>query len=236
MRDGHLVVSVHDVSSATLGEAGTAIERLDRLGARPLVIHVIPSPPSGALAELVRRERRRGSQIVLHGLTHRAAGALRGPALLRLRAQVFAGGAAEMLTVERTDLVERLRRGRALLSEMGADVDAFCAPGWLSPPGIAAAMRTAGLRYQVGMWSVTDVVTARVRWTLPLGYMGVGGIHEDLIALLGGLTLVARPVAPTIAGFLHPHGVATSRAATRTLYQIARLLEERRPATYGDVL
>ncbi|MDE3192928.1 MAG: DUF2334 domain-containing protein [Chloroflexota bacterium] len=235
MRDGRVVVSVYDVSSSTLEDSRWIIERLDRLGARPLVVHVIPSPPSAALADLVRAERQRGSQIALHGVTHRAEGAARGPVLVRARAALFAGGGAEMLTVDPSRLADHLRRGRALLAELGADSDAFCAPGWLSPPGVAAALRAAGLRYQVGMWTVTDVVAERVVWTMPLGYMGVGGVHEGIVTAISGFTLAVRRHVPVVAAFLHPQGASSSRAAARTLDAIRRLLTERRPATYAEV-
>ncbi len=235
MRDGRVVASVHDVAASTLEESRWLIERLSSLGARPLVIKVIPSPPSAALGDLVREEQRRGSQIVLHGLTHRADGAPRGALALRIRAALFAPGVAEMLDLDGDALAARVRAGRELLRDTGVHVDAFCAPGWLAPRGMEAALRAEGFRYHIGMATVTDLRSGRVRWVPPLGYMGAGELQEDLIAMLGVLTLAARPLLPAVKVFVHPQGARTSRAAARALDTIAQLLRERRPATYAEI-
>lgn len=233
MRDGLVVVSVHDVMSATLDDARWLLGQFDRLGARPRVLKVVPSPPSDALADLIRAEAAAGSEIVLHGLTHRAAGPLRGPLALRMRGALFAAEAAELLAVAPDDLEDRIVRARDLLARMGVAPLSFCAPGWLSPSGLRPALRSAGFRYEVTMASVVDLTSGVVTRTAPLGYMGAGGRNEVLVALGGGLTLALEPRLPVVKVFLHPQGARSSVAARRVLAALERLLARRRPATYA---
>ncbi|HEX5396787.1 MAG TPA: DUF2334 domain-containing protein, partial [Candidatus Limnocylindria bacterium] len=87
-----LVVSVHDVAPSTLPDVQWLLERLDALGVRPRALNVIPREADNgdirdcpALVALLRREAAAGSEIVLHGYSHRAAGPLRGGFGSRLR-------------------------------------------------------------------------------------------------------------------------------------------------------
>ncbi|OGN87995.1 MAG: hypothetical protein A2X23_07500 [Chloroflexi bacterium GWC2_73_18] len=238
-----LVVSVHDVASSTLAEVRWLLGRLDALGVTPRVLKVIPREDGRAdirrdpaVGALLRAEAARGSEIVLHGCTHRLAGPPRGDPLLRARARLFAPGVAEFLGLEADEMRARLTAGRAILRELGVETGGFCAPGWLGGPGLRPILAELGFRYDLGMLGIWDVERGRTLRVPSLGYMGAGGAYERAVAVAGGLTLLANSGAPALRLFLHPQGAPDSAACRRSLRVLGRLLRGRRPVTYGELL
>ncbi|HEX5504831.1 MAG TPA: DUF2334 domain-containing protein, partial [Thermomicrobiales bacterium] len=235
--------SIHDVMPAYAAELRRLLADLDAIGARPRVLKVVPhaadgGPLAGApgLVALLRAEVRAGSEVVLHGYAHRAAGPYRGPWPARWRARLFAGDAAEFLTLDRAALAARLEDGRRELRDLGFDPRGFCAPSWLASPELAATLRGLDFRYSVGLAALHDLRCGRRRWLPWAGYMGAGPRQERLIHLVGAALLAATPRAPVVKVFLHPQGVPDAAAYGRTLRLLARLVREREPVTYGQLL
>ena len=93
-----VVVSVHDIASPLTSEVCHLLAALDAIGARPRVLKVVPNADGTrdlrddpALVRVLAAEVAAGSEVVLHGYTHRVAGPLRGPWSTCLRARHFAG-------------------------------------------------------------------------------------------------------------------------------------------------
>lgn len=242
-RGGRLIVSIHDVMPAYTRELRRLLADLDAVGARPRVLKVVPhaaegGPLAGApeLVELLCAEVCAGSEVVLHGYSHRAAGPYRGPWAARSRARLFAGDAAEFLALDRAALAARLEDGRRELRDLGFDPRGFCAPSWLAPPDIAATLRGLDFDYYVGLAALDDLRRGRRRWLPWAGYMGAGPRQERLMGLVGAALLSATPRAPGVKVFLHPQGVPGAPAYRRTLRLLARLVREREPVTYGHLL
>jgi len=238
-----LIVSIHDVAPAFGDEVQQLLGSLDAIGARPRVLKVVPHSPSGpllheapALVRLLQEETRAGSEMVLHGYTHRASGPFQGSWLTRARGRLFAGSAAEFLTVDSREAAARLEAGRAALRALGIDVQGFCAPGWMAPPWIYASLRRLGFRYYVGMNTVLDVQRGRARWLPWAGYMGAPPWHERLIWLGSAVQMAVAPRFPAIKVFLHPQQARSSGDCQRVLRLLARLVRERRPTTYAALL
>jgi predicted deacetylase len=237
-----LVVSVHDISAATEAQVRAILADLDALGARPRVLKVVPRPPgfptldqAPGLVALLRDEAEHGSEIVLHGYTHRAAGPYCGPWELRARARLFAGSSAEFASLPPSEMTRRLAFGRQALLRQGLDVEAFCAPAWLAPPGIRPLLRELGFRRYVGMASVVDLARGRERWTPWIGHVGAGAWQERLVRLGGVLALAASTGTP-VKVFFHPDGAPTSPAYRSALRVLPALLHRRRATTYAELL
>ncbi len=237
-----IVVAVHDVCPARASEIAWLLERLDALGARPRVLKVIPASPDGALldhpafVDLLRAEAAAGSEIIQHGYTHRALGSLRGPLLTRARGWLFARHDAELLSLDQDTLGERIAAGRRVLRAAGLEVQGFCAPGWLSPPGLPNVLRQLGFRYFVGMSALIRLDSDRRRWLPWFGYVGADPFQERLVGLGGRLFLAVGARAPAVKVFLHPRQAPTSGACRASLDRLARLLRGRQPTTYADLL
>jgi uncharacterized protein len=240
-----LIVAVHDVAPSTLGQVRWLLSRLDDEGIRPRVLKVVPGQleasdeARGELAALVSAEARAGSEIVLHGWTHRAEAPYRAGAADRLRARLFAGRAAEFLALDRPQMGDRLRAGRDWLMSVGQRPLGFCAPAWLWAPELPDAARAAGFRYLVGLRGLIDLRSNGRISLPPVGYIGAGA-GQEAAWWLGELT-VWRPWAALQRGparryVLHPQGAARSRACARVLREIGRMAKRHRAGTYAQLL
>lgn len=240
-----LIVAVHDVAPSTLSEVRWLLSRLDEMGVRPRVLKVVPGEPGitdegrGELAALVGAEAAAGSEIVLHGWTHRAAGTYRGSLADRLRARLFAGDAAEFLALQPDGMRTRLADGRAWLAGIGLDATGFCAPGWLWTPELPAAAREAGFRYLVGLRGLIDLRDGGRIDLAPIGFMG--GTASAQAAWRLGEVLIWRPMAALRRDrprrfFIHPQGAPRSRACARVLREIGRAARTHRSITFSELL
>lgn len=238
-----MVVSVHDVAPSSARDVRWLLDRLDEIGVAPRVLKAIPLEGGtdrlerdAALVDLLQRESAAGSEIVLHGFTHRASGRLRGSAASRLRARLSAGDSAEFLTLAPTQAAERVAAGRAVLDRIGLDAAGFCAPGWLSTPELDGVLAAAGFRYLLTFASLRDLRTGRARSIPALGYMGAGRAQEGLVGIERRLLLAGRRAFPVLRVFLHPSGARQAPACRATLRALEALRRERRPVTYADLL
>uniref|UniRef100_A0A831TI17 DUF2334 domain-containing protein n=1 Tax=Thermorudis peleae TaxID=1382356 RepID=A0A831TI17_9BACT len=238
-----VIVSIHDVAPANLVEVRWLLGRLDELGARPRSLLVIPSDRGEGdlgrfpeLVETLQAEVRSGSEIVLHGFTHRREGPWRGSLATRVRAAAFAREDAEFASLAWPDQRARLQAGRQLLRDLGFEVSGVCPPAWLSTPELPDLLRELSFSYLVEMLWVHDLRSRR-RIAVPwLGYLGAGPVNETLVWAGAALLRPWRAHAPAVSVFLHPQGASRSPACARVLRELAQLLRERRPVTYGELL
>lgn len=243
MLSRRLVVSVHDVAPSTVQATRRLLAALDGVGARPRVLKVVPNErgrgdvrPGDDLAQLLRAERAAGSEVVLHGYTHQVAGRLRGPWIERVRARLFVPTGAEFLSLDAGEMASRLERGRGALRGVGVEASGFCPPGWVATAEVLPVLRTLGFRYYVGMASVRDLRSGDRVATPWIGYVGAGGIQEVLVGLGNAAAAGASRWSPVIKVFLHPQGAPDAPACRRVLRSLARLVDTRRPVTFGDLL
>jgi predicted deacetylase len=242
-RERAVIVSVHDVAPANLAGFRWLLGRLDELNVQPRSLLVIPCEGGQddlrhcpELVDLLHEEVRRGSEIVLHGYTHQRAGPWRGSLATRVRAALFAREAAEFASLSWPDQRARLLAGRQLLHELGFEVRGFCPPAWLSTPDLPDLLRELGFRYLVEMLWVHDLKFCRRLPTPWLGYLGSRPLDERLVQVGAALLHPWRERAAAVSVFLHPQGAAGSPACARVLRELARLLSERKPVTYGELL
>jgi predicted deacetylase len=238
-----LVVSIHDVMPDYTDEIRLLLAHLDALDVRPRVLKVVPNAggcgpiaATSPLARLLRDERRAGSEVVLHGYTHQVSGPFRGAWPVRCRARLFVADAGEFLTLDDAQMAARLAAGQRALAALDIAPAGFCAPGWLAPRTILAALRRQDFRYYVGMNALYDLRADRRRWLPWAGYMGGGAWHERLVYLGGAVQLAVSPAAPAVKVFLHPQHIRESEDYVRVLRLLARLVRERQPITYGRLL
>lgn len=238
MIERRLVVAVHDVSPETLVETRFLLGALDRMGIRPRVLKVIPEHllDCAPLGDLLRAEQDMGSEIVQHGFSHRQAGPLRGPLQRRLRAALFAGNAAEFLSLSAEETASRLADGREILLGAGLRVTGFCAPGWLAATDLHPILRQAGFLYDVLMTGVVDLASSRRIWTDWIGYMGASSMQERLVGIADAINRAAAPLFTALKVFIHPQGASQSVACHRILEGLPVLERGRTLVTYGQLV
>ncbi|GBD30121.1 hypothetical protein HRbin32_01221 [bacterium HR32] len=238
---GCIVVSVHDVAPPNLAAVRTLLSLLDRLGVRPRVLKVVPNfagrwplAESPELVRLLQAEVRSGSEVVLHGYTHRTAGSLQARWPTRLRARWFAAQDAEFLSLSPDEAERRLRAGLEQLRTVGLQAEGFCAPGWLAPAWLGPLLRALGFGYHVTMGSVHDLATGRRLLAPWFGSVGTGGLHEFLVHVGGTLGAgAARTPYPLVKVFFHPQ---SPRTWGPQLARLRRALRTRQVTTYRALL
>ncbi len=241
--DRRVLVAVHDVAPEWVEEVRWLLARLDELRARPRCLFVIPNHRGTqdvrqhrGLIETLRSEVGAGSEVVLHGYTHRTGGPPVGSAATRARALAFARDAAEFATIGVEEQRQRLSRGVRALQELGLDISTFCPPGWLHTPELPGLLREARIRGLVEMLWLMDAEREErlmVPWT---GYVGAGGVNEGLAALGSALLSPLRARSRAVTVFLHPQRARSSAACARALRILERMLRDRRPVTYRELL
>jgi len=236
-----VVVSLHDCAPPHLDGLRALLRALDGLGAFPRVLKVVPNyagsrrlRESPELVQLLRVEVAAGSELVLHGYTHRTAGPFSGGPAARVRARWFAPQDAEFLSLSPEEAESRLRAGLEELAACGLKAAGFCAPAWLAPPWTVDLLRRLGFRYHVTMGSVHDLATDRRVPTPWFGAVGAGGVHE-LLVHLGGFAgaWLSRTGYPVVKAFFHPQRPETWGPQ---LARLRRALRGRRCVTYAGLL
>lgn len=232
-----LVVSIHDVRTSTLAHVRALCAALDALGARPRVLHVVPEriADDPALIAFLHAEQDVGTELALHGYTHRAEGRLGGPLLMRARAGLFAPRDAEFLTLGADEMRSRIERGRDELAALGLHTRVFTPPAWLWTADLVPALRALGYAGLVGMAALHDLRSGRRIGTPWDGVIGADAAQERLARIPALAFAALEPRLPLFTVFLHPAPLAHPATAA-LLARLPRYLHGRRAATYSELL
>ena len=237
------MVAVHDVASSTADDVRWLLGRLDAAGIDRRVLKVVPRwkgtddlRRDEALAALLREQAARGSEIVLHGLTHALDEFPQGAWHQRWRVRLFAPRDAEFMGFGPDEMRRRLEAGLADLRAVGLDATGFCPPAWIAPRALDTEAAAVGLRYVVRVASVRDVALERSHRWPAIGYMGVSVAQERMYELQRETTIRSPRQPRVLRVYLHPQGARESAACGRTLRRLQRLGEARRPVTYAQAL
>ena len=239
-----LLVSVHDVAPVFESEIDRLIERVGAAcGPLPPALLVVPhhwaSSPivhGSAFAAKLRRWSDAGSEIFLHGWTHRDESD-HGGRLDRWRAARMTAGEGEFLGLSREVARERMGAGRDLIEDItGKHVAGFIAPAWLYGDGAHAALKDLDFRLAEDHLRVWNPSTGAVHAKGPV----ITWATRSRVRL--GLSLAAASVlrralvrARTVRVAVHP-GDAHSRAACASIDATLRVLSRGRPpARYADL-
>lgn len=240
-----VVVSIHDVAPPFQLEIQRLLEALAAIGVPQPTLNIVPnwhgafplcSAPS--LVRLLQAQSDLGSELVLHGFEHHRAGPLRGPAHLRLRADLFAGDAAEFLTLAPERAAQRIQEGRAVLVRAGLPTpSSFCAPGWLLAPDLAPVLQECGIRLVIGMLTVRDLDASKSVTMQAAGQMGAGAWHELGVGLGNALTRLILRARPVMSVYFHPQAGEGAWASRRVLGLLGRLIAQGwRPASFAEIM
>jgi predicted deacetylase len=235
-----LVVSVHDVATATADQTARWCSDMDGLGI-PVSLLVIPGPWRGGrladapdLARALAARARTGDEIVLHGLRHTAGP--EGPWHRRAVARLVARGAAEFAALDLAQARDRLRAGRAELESVGLRARGFTPPGWLASPGTVAALRAEGFAYLTTHRGLHDLTTGATQWGFALSHRP-GGAGERLGAqFMGAWARRTAGRGGLVRIALHPDDLSRTGLRGATLRTIEAVLAGGgRATTYGSL-
>ena len=241
--DRRIVVSVHDIAPSTAPDVRWLLAQLDAIGIRRRVLKVIPNEAGVGdiradldLVNLLRDEAAAGSEVVLHGYTHRSAGPPRGAPLLRLGVRLFAPKDSEFATLRHRESVRRLAVGRDVLGGLDLAPVGFCPPAWMAPKSLDADLLAAGFRYIVRVAAITEVAADRRRWIPAVGYMGAPAGVERMTRFDNSVIPRSPFGIDTLRVFLHPQRAQESAHCAAVLRALPHWAEGRRAITYAEML
>jgi len=243
-----LTVEIHDASPATADDVEALRSELADLGVDRATLLVVPAyvDPQGrswdlrdhaGFAEWLRRQQQHGSEIVLHGLTHRAPGSPPPHLADRLLHRWFAQGCDEFACLSRAEATRRLEAGRGILRACGLWAEGFVAPAWLQSRAALEAVERLGFRYTAFLTHVQPLVGDRTPvYTPALTFAAPSPLVDyGKRAVMRGCEAWARP-APLLRVALHPGDRHGARPFEHALARLRRLLRYRRLVTYAEWL
>jgi predicted deacetylase len=207
-----LIISLHDVAPPFEAEIRAQVGELARIGVSRFVAKIVPNWHGGnqvsahsGFRELLTGLEGGGVQTVLHGYEHRTRGPVHGSPIRVARAQLFARGTAEFMTVSNTQARDSIARGWEEFAACGLAVpNTFCAPGWLMTDEAEDAIVESGIRYLTGMFTLHDLHRLCVWPIAAEGYMGAGGLQEGGVQMLNGLVRLSARDRFAHKIYLHP--------------------------------
>ena len=164
-----LVVSIHDVSPATMVRARAILDDLAEAGVSQTSLLIVPDHHHRGLissdlgfSEWLRAQRDLGHEPVLHGFYHLRGEVESDGVWKRMVTQSYTAGEGEFFDLREEEASERLRRGRQALEDCGVPAVGFIAPAWLLGAAAEDAVRREGFAYTTRIGTVNDLKTNRV--------------------------------------------------------------------------
>ncbi len=234
-----LVVSIHDVSPATLERTGRILADLKSAGAGRVSLLVVPDHhhrgpvnEDGAFAGWLRASCSEGHEAVLHGYYHLRDNRSTDGLLTRLITRSYTAGEGEFLDLEKPEARELLLRGRAAVEACGVGVSGFIAPAWLLGAEAERAVREAGFQYTTRIATVSDLVTGAVHrsrsqvWSVRAGWRRTCSLAWNSLLYQNTLRCPLTRIG------IHPPDWDHPRIRKQILRLIGKALAAREPMTY----
>jgi predicted deacetylase len=232
-----LLVVLHDVAPQTWPVLAPLVADLDRMGAVPLSLLVVPDyhgrgllPEHPGFVTAIDRRLVRGDEVLLHGYHHDdRAPAPRGPAAWFMRRVYTREG--EFFGLDQGDARRRLERGLAVFDRLGWPLAGFVAPAWLMSRGTREALKKTPLRY-----TTTPGHFHRLPGLEPVAAPGLvwsarSAWRRGASRLWSERQRRRHARAPVLRLGLHPVDLEHAGARRYWLGLIERLLAERTPLT-----
>lgn len=158
MKGPSLVVSLHDVTSATWDRVRRQLTDLTSWGVSRMSFLTVPNyhgrerlDEDSRLGIELRKLQDKGHEMVLHGWSHQihetSMERARGGTRIWFYENFYTSGEAEFLNFHHTEARIWMEKGIGLLEGMGLRPCGFIAPAWLMGPGAISAARDLGLLY-----------------------------------------------------------------------------------------
>jgi hypothetical protein len=239
-----LILSIHDVTprhferlkqiDAFLKEQGIG-SRYSMLVV-PDFWHQWPLEAHSEFQSWLRARAGEGVEMILHGFYHRDE-SVHSTAAARFKARALTAREGEFLGLSRAESLERLQRGRDLLSSiLGRKIEGFIAPAWLYGAGAREALQDLGFDFAEDHWSVWSPSSGKTLATSPVISYASRSEARILSSLVWSrlATMALRPL-DAVRLAIHPHDFDVDRLVTEIARATTSLLTHREPVLYRDL-
>jgi predicted deacetylase len=233
-----LCIAIHDVAPATWPACERLLAMLDRLGAPPLTLLVVPDyhhrgrvDSDASFLRAIDARIACGDEVALHGYFHLDGGKPpRSPAQW-LRRRVLTAGEGEFADLREEEAAVRIACGVELFSQLGWAPRGFVAPAWLLGTGARAALARVPLVY-TSTHTHLETILDRRRIAAPCLTASVRSRWRR-IASRHWLVLAAAATRdiPLIRVGLHPADVDHPDVCARLTVLLRSMLVTREPST-----
>lgn len=241
--DKAVVVSIHDVSPATLERTKEILTDLKRAGAIRCSLLIVPDhhhrglvSDSDPFAGWLRSGCEQGHEAVLHGFYHLRENKQSDGVLKRAVTRSYTAGEGEFFDLPKDTALHLLARGRAALEACGISPTGFIAPAWLLGSEAEQAVRESGFGYTTRISTVSDFQTGKV-YRSRSQVWSVRAAWRRTCSLAWNFLLFQKTLqAPLTRIGIHPPDWDHPRIREQILRIVAKALAARQPMTYDGWL
>jgi predicted deacetylase len=236
-------VEIHDVTPALAREITEIREALATIGVDDPTMLVVPAFEDRTGERWDLREHRgfagelRSSELVLHGLTHKAPSAPPAGAMNWVMYHWWSRGCAEFAHLGAADARDRLRAGRQIFDACDLKTEGFIAPAWQQSAAALDAVANAGFRF-TAFFDHLEVFTAtRAEMKSPVLTFAAPGplVDHPKRWFMRAVEASARDKA-LLRVAIHPEDVHGARPLDHILERIRFLSDHRERTTYAEWL
>lgn len=188
------VVTLHDVTPATLDDCLAALALLRRRGVDPVTLLVVPGAGwSGPDLDTLRDLAAEGYPLAAHGWSHRAP--IPGSTYHTLHSALISRDEAEHLSRSNAELKERVTRSARWFVRVGLDTPAFYVPpAWAMGRLSGSDLAVLPFRFYETLTGIRDIGTGRFRRLPLVGYLADTPVRVWALRVSNALNLIGAAI------------------------------------------
>ena len=238
MEQQYLVVSFHDLHPGSLACCIRFLDRLKEFGIPRVCLLAVPNwyerEPLTAHPDFCAWLREQPHDVSLHGWTHMAGHRTRRP-IEWLVANRYTAGEGEFFKLPGAQAEQLIGRGMETFEQAGIAANGFIAPAWLMEESLLPVLEAKGFRYAVTLNKLYDIRRRRVIRAPVLCCPSRTRLRRALTRPVVAALSVRHRNEPILRMAVHPVDFRYPAIEAFIYRLIARLLEDRRPATYAQL-
>ena len=229
-----ICIAIHDVAPATWPACEVLLHLVQRLGAPPATLLVVPDYHRRGSVErdlsfirAIDQRSARGDEIALHGYHHVDDGPAPHSPGEWLTRRVLTASEGEFASLTEHEAAIRIDAGLRMFGRLGWNVAGFVAPAWLLGDGARAALAKTRVRY-TSTHAHLEVLEERRRIAAPAISASTRSSWRRWSSVQWlRLARIALRDAPLVRVALHPADVGDMRVLDAWRGLLAALLAER---------
>lgn len=199
-----MILTIHDVEPGNLPDIIEFVVRCEKLGICAMIAAIPGRRWSRRDTMLLRSMKSNGGhEIAQHGYTHEASGPLRG-IYTSLHSFLFSNGVAEHLTYSRSEMLNRIERGKEWLSSI-TDVNCYIPPAWASGNVRLCDYQRIGFGFVELMYGYADLHNRQFVVTPVIGFQATSRTRLHFLRLWNAGCLTINHKIMRVA--VHPEDI-----------------------------
>jgi len=238
-----LIVSIHDVSTATRSIVEKMIRDLAEAGVETTSLLIIPDhhhqgcmDADPVFSPWLQSQIQRGHEPVLHGYYHLRPQEKDENLAVRLITRSYTAGEGEFFDLSFDAASNLLRKGKAVLKKCGIESQGFIAPAWLLGKEAERAVRAEGFQYTTRIGTILDLRSRELFSARSMVYSVRSGWRRAMSLIWNEILFLGMRNSPLLRIGLHPPDWQHPAIRAHILRCINEAVALREVVTYGKWL